>query len=316
MIRCTTFLPVSGSEHSCTILCEPSLATCSISTMTRLAPCTRSIAPPIPLTIFPGIIQLAMSPPAETCMAPRMAASTLPPRIIPNEVAESKKEAPRTHGDGLLAGVDQVGVDGVVGGVGAETEDAVLGLQHDLDVVGHVVGHEGRQADAEVDVGAVLELGGGAGGHLLTGPAHAATSRLGDGAVADGALLDALVGGLLPGEGEHPVDEDAGRVDLVGVELAGLDELLDLGDRDAPGHGGERVEVAAGLVEDQVAVPVALPGPHEGEVADDGLLEHVVDGHRSGAPPWRARRPRPRRRRSYFHGRPPSATWVPTPVAV
>ena len=28
-------------------------------------------------------------------MAPRMAASILPPRIIPNEVAESKNEAPR-----------------------------------------------------------------------------------------------------------------------------------------------------------------------------------------------------------------------------
>ncbi len=94
MIRCTTFLPVRGSEHSCTILCDPSLATCSMSTTTFFAPWTRSIAPPIPLTILPGIIQLAMSPPADTCMAPRMAASTLPPRIIPNEVAESKYDAP------------------------------------------------------------------------------------------------------------------------------------------------------------------------------------------------------------------------------
>ena len=70
------------------------MATCSMSTMTFLAPWTRSIAPPMPLTILPGIIQLAMSPVAETCMAPRIAASTLPPRIIPNEVAESKNEAP------------------------------------------------------------------------------------------------------------------------------------------------------------------------------------------------------------------------------
>ena len=71
------------------------MALCSISTITRLAPCTRSIAPPIPLTIFPGIIQFAMSPAAETCMAPRIAASILPPRIIPNDVAESKNDAPR-----------------------------------------------------------------------------------------------------------------------------------------------------------------------------------------------------------------------------
>ena len=71
------------------------MATCSISTITRLAPWTRSIAPPIPLTILPGIIQFAMSPAAETCMAPRIAASILPPRIIPKEVAESKNDAPR-----------------------------------------------------------------------------------------------------------------------------------------------------------------------------------------------------------------------------
>src|SRR5665213_3605471 len=38
---------------------EPSLVTCSILAITRFAPCTRSIAPPIPFAIFPGIIQLA-----------------------------------------------------------------------------------------------------------------------------------------------------------------------------------------------------------------------------------------------------------------
>ncbi|OPZ49803.1 MAG: hypothetical protein BWY91_02980 [bacterium ADurb.BinA028] len=63
--------------------------------MTCWAPWTRSIAPPIPLTILPGIIQLAMSPAADTCMAPRIAALTLPPRIIPKLVAESKNDAPR-----------------------------------------------------------------------------------------------------------------------------------------------------------------------------------------------------------------------------
>ena len=48
----------------------------------------------MPLTILPGIIQLAMSPPADTCMAPRIAASMCPPRIIPKLVAESKNDAP------------------------------------------------------------------------------------------------------------------------------------------------------------------------------------------------------------------------------
>ena len=61
-----------------------------MTTTTRLTPATRSIAPPMPLTSLPGIIQLARSPFSETSMAPRIAMSILPPRIIPNESAEEK----------------------------------------------------------------------------------------------------------------------------------------------------------------------------------------------------------------------------------
>jgi len=38
-----------------------------------LRPGARSMAPPMPLTILPGIIQLAMSPSWLTSIAPRMA---------------------------------------------------------------------------------------------------------------------------------------------------------------------------------------------------------------------------------------------------
>ncbi len=86
MMRSTTPTPVSGSVHLGRIFMSsvPSffLATCSISTITRLTPATRSIAPPMPLTILPGIIQLARSPFSLTCIAPRMDRLILPPRII------------------------------------------------------------------------------------------------------------------------------------------------------------------------------------------------------------------------------------------
>src|SRR5215217_97545 len=75
---------------------------------------------------------------------------------------------------------------------------------------------------------------------------------------------------------DHALDEDARRVDLLGQDLAGLDQLLHLGDRDAPGHRAERVEVARGLAEEEVAVPVADRGAHQREVGDDPLLQHVV----------------------------------------
>src|SRR6185312_4087935 len=82
------------------------------------------------------------------------------------------------QGDRLLAGVDEVGVLLAVDRVGPHAEDAVLGLQHELDVVRHEAGHERRQADAEVDVVAVGQLGGGAGSHLLPGQGHAQASLL------------------------------------------------------------------------------------------------------------------------------------------
>ena len=94
MIRSTQLRPVSGRVHSLTILAVPSLALCSVRTTTRGVPATRSMAPPMPLTILPGMVQLARSPAPETCMAPRMATLTWPPRIMPKEVAESKMLPP------------------------------------------------------------------------------------------------------------------------------------------------------------------------------------------------------------------------------
>ena len=61
-----------------------------MTTITRLTPATRSMAPPMPLTILPGIIQLARSPFTATCIAPRIDRSMWPPRIIPKLSAEEK----------------------------------------------------------------------------------------------------------------------------------------------------------------------------------------------------------------------------------
>ncbi len=48
----------------------------------------------MPLTILPGIIQLARSPFSDTSIAPRMHMSMWPPRIMANDSAESKKAEP------------------------------------------------------------------------------------------------------------------------------------------------------------------------------------------------------------------------------
>ena len=84
--------------------------------------------------------------------------SMWPPRIIPNEVAESKNEAPGRTVTVSLPALTRSGSLLALVRVRADAEDAVLRLQHDLDARREVVRHEGRQADAEVDVLAVAQL--------------------------------------------------------------------------------------------------------------------------------------------------------------
>ena len=90
MITSASSAPVSGNVHAFRSLEAPSLEQCSLTMLTTLAPVMRSIAPPMPASILPGTIQLAMLPFSSTCSVPRKVASTWPPRIIANDVAESK----------------------------------------------------------------------------------------------------------------------------------------------------------------------------------------------------------------------------------
>jgi hypothetical protein len=69
------------------------LAVCCIATTTRFAPVTRSIAPPMPGTILPGIIQFASSR-ARRPAAAEHGHVDVPPRISPNDIALSNVQAP------------------------------------------------------------------------------------------------------------------------------------------------------------------------------------------------------------------------------
>ncbi len=64
-------------------------------------------------------------------------------------------------------------------------------------------------------------------------------------------------------------------MDLVGLQLADLDELLDLGDADLAALRGGDVEVAGRAAEDEVAGLVGLPGLDDREVGDDAVLHDV-----------------------------------------
>jgi len=92
-------------------------------------------------------------------------------------------------------------------------------------------------------------------------------------AFARGGALDALSGRP---DLDDTLHVDARRVDLFGIDLARLDQLLDLGDGDSAGHRAKRVEVARCFVKDQVAVAVADARAHQREVAHDPFFERVL----------------------------------------
>src|SRR6267378_664015 len=88
-----------------------------------------------------------------------------------------------------------------------------------------------------------------------------------------GAALNALgiVGAL-----EDGVDIDAGSVDLVGIELAEVDEFFDFGDDEIGSGGHHGIEIASGLAIDEIAPAIALPRFDEREIAANGAFEDVL----------------------------------------
>ena len=75
-----------------TSLGAPDFSVCSMTTTTRRTPATRSMAPPMPLTILPGTIQFARSPASDTCIAPSTDRLMWPPRIMAKLSADEKYE--------------------------------------------------------------------------------------------------------------------------------------------------------------------------------------------------------------------------------
>src|SRR5947207_9590170 len=75
---------------------------------------------------------------------------------------------------------------------------------------------------------------------------------------------------------EDGVDEDAGSMNLIGVELAEFHELFDFGDHMVGSGGHHGIEVARGLAVDEIAPAVTFPSFDEGEIAADGALHNVL----------------------------------------
>src|SRR5579863_4831990 len=74
---------------------------------------------------------------------------------------------------------------------------------------------------------------------------------------------------------DDALDEDAGRMDVVRIDLAGRHQMLDLCDRYLRGGCHHRVKVTRGLAVNEVAGGIALPGVNDGEVGEQAALHDV-----------------------------------------
>lgn len=95
----TTPFAVNGNAHFSNIFLSTVpvflfLAECYITTITLEPQATKSIAPPMPLTNLPGIIQLAISQVWLTWRDPKIVKSKWPPLMIPNDWDEENRDPP------------------------------------------------------------------------------------------------------------------------------------------------------------------------------------------------------------------------------
>ena len=68
------------------------------------------------------------------------------------------------------------------------------------------------------------------------------------------------------------MNKDSRGVNLVWIELTGLDDFFHFGDRDFAASGGVGIEVARGAAIDQVAMQIGFPRLHDREFGGKASL--------------------------------------------
>lgn len=173
--------------------------------------------------------------------------------------------------DGLLAGVDQISVLLTGLGVATQTQDTVLGLQNDLNTLGQVGGGDQRNTNTKVDVHAILELLGGTLDDTLTasGSLTGTSSEHLTGVLGVGNLLNLSLSVAL----DDSVDVDALQVDVLGSNLANLDNVIGLNESNLGVLGHGLVEVVLSLAELAVAKTIGLVDLNQSVVTVDRFFQ-------------------------------------------
>ena len=110
-----------------------------MATTTRRALATRSIAPPMPFTILPGIIQFAIAFFVHFHRAEH-AQIDVPAANHGKRIGAREIRGAGHLGHRFLAGIDQVGIFFAFDRIRPDAEHSVLRLQHDFHARRHMIG--------------------------------------------------------------------------------------------------------------------------------------------------------------------------------
>ena len=141
-------------------------------TTTRWTPATKSIAPPMPFISLPGTIQFARSPNSETCIAPRMARSICPPRIMAKDSALEKKLAPGMAVTVCLPALTRSASTWPILGGKSPMPSSPFSDCNVTEIPGGIKRQPWSASNSQVHVGAVVEFLSRTLGHLLESPRH------------------------------------------------------------------------------------------------------------------------------------------------
>lgn len=192
-----------------------------------------------------------------------------------------KNGSTRNEGDGFFTGVDDVGVYLLFSGVRAHTQDTVLTLDPDLHTIWQVVSRQDGDANTQVDIGTIVKLLARSLSNLLT---LSLASALTDRSLLTrrgGDILVLLSSGedfdfLVLGGGDNSVDKNTGEIDLHRVELADLDNVLGLDNRELGSSGDKGTKSSGSVPEDTVTGFVDLPSSENGDITVNGRLEEEL----------------------------------------
>mmetsp|Transcript_14500 Transcript_14500/g.16022 ORF Transcript_14500/g.16022 Transcript_14500/m.16022 type:complete len:329 (-) Transcript_14500:529-1515(-) len=176
--------------------------------------------------------------------------------------------------DCLFTGVNKIRINIFQHGVGSHTQQTVLTLDLNINILFDPVGNQSGDTDTQIDVHAIGNfLGGPSGDHFSLFFVMNLTTDFDSVFLSEeGMLLDSL---LIHGGFDNSVNIDTGGMDIISFQLSGFNDVLSFGNSHFTGTGHINIEVTGSQSVNEVTLGISLVGFDETEVGSKGRDEQI-----------------------------------------